>query len=233
MTGDHILITVDGQLLGVEHATPLLPALRAHGFDIPGLCYHPRLGEQGRCSLCVVEVRNHGNWQVQHACMLRCKPGLDIRTVSAHIHRLRSWAARMLLARGPFNEPSAAGMLHEVLAAAERGGSEGECHDAPASPCLGSDKPVPASRAMPSGCILCGRCISMCTRIGKNKLVFLGRGKRFRIGYVDTPSDTEACGTCSACRSVCPTAFIRSNGQAAFSAKLYRKRELPRKTGNE
>lgn len=232
MTGPRIRITVDGQPLHVESALSLLPALRAQGFDVPGLCYHPHLGEQGRCSLCVVEVRDQGGWQAKHACMLRCEPGLDIRTVSAHIHRLRSWAARMLLARGPFNEPVAAEILRNVLAAAEAAGNGEEYPDAPVPLRFDNDNGATVPPAMPPGCILCGRCIGMCAGIGKNKLVFLGRGKRFRIGYVNDPADTEACGACRACRSVCPTAFIRSNGQAAFNARLYRKQELSRKHGD-
>ncbi|QEM67045.1 2Fe-2S iron-sulfur cluster binding domain-containing protein [Geobacter sp. FeAm09] len=231
MTEPRIRITVDGQPLQVEPALPLLTALRALGFPIPGLCHHPRTGEQGRCSLCIVEVRDRDGWRAEHACLLRCEPGLTVRTVSPHIHQLRSWAARLLLARGPFNEPAVEVMLRAVLAAAEKGDNGGQYPDA-ALPPLSADGTDAATPAMPPGCILCGRCIGMCTGIGKNKLAFLGRGKRLRIGYVHGPSDTGACGTCHACRGVCPTGFIRSNGQAAFSARLYRRRGVPRNNGD-
>ena len=222
-----VRIIVDNRSLQVDPAIPLLQALRLHDIHLPSLCYHPRLGEQGRCSLCVVEVNNGGgDWRAEHACMLRGEPELTIRTVSARIHRLRSFAARMLLARGPFAEPSAGILLQGVLTAAETTGSGEGCPETQVPPIFDvEDSVMPengaASKTMPPGCILCGRCIAMCTRIGKNKLAFLGRGKTYRIGYVNSPGDTGGCGECHACRSVCPTAYITNNGQTTFSAKLY------------
>lgn len=218
-------ITVDDQPLHVDPAIPLLQALRAHGIHIPALCWHPRLGEQGRCSLCVVEVYKKGGWQAKHACMLHGEPELSIRTVSPRIHRLRSFAASMLLARGPFAEPSVGTLLLEVLAAAEPAVIGGGRRDARISSASGTEDSVApgngaSSGAMPAGCILCGRCITMCTKIGRNKLIFLGRGKKYRIGYVNNLADVEACGDCHACRNVCPTAYITSNGQTAFNAPL-------------
>ena len=124
-------ITVDDRLLKVEPDTLLLPALQAEGIDLPSLCYHPRLGQQGRCSLCVVEVRDQGAWRVEHACMIRCEPGMEIRTVSPRIHYLRALAARMLLARGPFSEPAVEEMLKHLLAAAAEGGIGDEFPDPP------------------------------------------------------------------------------------------------------
>ncbi len=226
---DKTHIVVDGLSLDSESGVTLLSALRTNGVEIPSLCYHSQLEPQGRCSLCIIEIYNQVGWQAKHACMIHCEPGLEIRTNSAGIHRLRAWAADMLLARGPFEDVSVEQMLKGVLKAAEAAGVRSENLNALLPTGSESTKSISADtdsplKTMPPGCILCGLCISMCRKVGKNKLTFLGKGTTFRISYVNNPSDTDACGTCHACQQVCPTAYIQSNGRDAFSAKLYRPR---------
>lgn len=207
-----VTLTVDGRPFTAQTGEPLLPALNAAGFAIPALCYHSRLGSQRRCSLCIVEARGQGPWQASHACTLLAAAGLEIRTVSTDIHRLRALAAQMLLARGPFRDPAVTALLDEVLSAAE---ANGVAVGAPAG--AGGDAVPPA---MAKGCILCGRCIAACRKIGRNYLTFLDKGQKLRISCA--PGGGNACGTCQACARVCPTAFIRTNGKATFTAGLYR-----------
>lgn len=208
-----VQINVDGQLLTVRTGSLLLAALQSQGINIPALCYRPQRGPQRRCSLCVIELRCGETWQVRHACMLPCEAGMELRTVSSDIHRLRAWSARLLLAHGPFLDASATRLLRGLLAAAS----------ALPSPGIGdeTDSAQPASAAsssaMPPGCILCGCCVGICRKIGKNKLTFLGKGQKLRISYVG-PAE---CGSCRACSRLCPTGYIGSTGQAAFAAKLY------------
>ncbi len=204
-------LTVDGRPFAAQAGEPLLPALNAAGFAIPALCYHPRLAPQRRCSLCIVEVRSQGRWEASHACTLLAETGLEIRTVSLGIHRFRALAAQMLLLRGPFNAPAVAAMLEEVLSAA---GASGYAAPSPQPP--GGDD----QSGMARGCILCGRCIAICRKIGRNYLTFLDKGQKLRISCV--PGGANGCGTCQACVSVCPTAYIRTNGQTTFSDGLYR-----------
>ena len=207
-----IQITVDGIPLRVEAGVPLLATLKVQDVAIPALCYHPQWEQRERCSLCIVEVLTaQGIWKAAHACSLYCEPNLIIRVSSDCIHSLRAWAARLLLARGPFRDPAVARTLHDILAAV----SADPDHQEP--PLIWSE-----NRAMPAGCILCGRCITICRKIGKNKLTFLGKGQRLTISYINDHTDKAACGKCHACSLVCPTAYIQSNGQATFSAKLYR-----------
>ena len=124
----------------------------------------------------------------------------------------------MLLARGPFRDQSVAVMLKAVLTAAEAASvTAGLPRDAGGEGLSGD----PASAAMTKGCILCGRCIAICHKIGRNYLTFLNKGKKLQISYVPGAAN-RGCGTCAACARLCPTAFIRTNGQTTFTAKLYR-----------
>lgn len=196
-------ICVDGLRLKVEANLSLMVALKAQGIDIPSLCYHPKLGYQGRCSLCVIELSCAENWETKHACSLYCKPGMEIQTNSPRIHSLRARAASLLLLHGPFADLAIENKLKEMAI---------------------DPFPVPNMSTDPksqSGCILCGRCIAICQKIGRNKLTLLGRGQRLRISYVGSTSGPKGCGRCKACKQLCPTGFISTNGESAFTAQLY------------
>jgi len=221
---DEIRIIIDDLVLNAEVGMPLLSLLKEWKIDIPTLCYHSQLGPLHRCSLCIVEVRRSGEWKAKHACMLACTSGLEIRTISSDIHRLRARAARILLTRGPFAKPSVEIILHRILSAAKAAGIPDDSQFLPieipeesiSKDLLDQD---PTAQMRQQGCVLCGQCVEMCKKTGNNFLTFLGRGNKLRISYVNTAA---TCGKCRACSHVCPTGYIHSTGQAAFAAKLYR-----------
>ncbi len=205
-----ITIHVDHRELPATEGESLLAVLVSHAIAVPALCYHPRLPVQGRCGLCLVERQENGRWVLQHACLLNCRPGLQIRTDSPEIRRARSLAAALLLRRGPFPHAAVTEMLQK-LAALEL---------APARQDNAVVKPLQP------GCILCGLCVSMCRSISRNKLTFLGRGQNLRVAYVTTMT-AEGCGSCQACRRVCPTGYIVVNGATTFKSGLFRSVKTP------
>lgn len=288
-----IQIIVDNTIISAEADLPLLALLNKLGFNIPFLCYHPRLSHGSRCSLCVIEVHSNKEWNLQHACSLTTEAGMEIRTSSQRIHRIRAQAARLLLKRGPFAKQEITDMLNHILIQARKAGvtaysspDDEKPRPMPSSP-SGSDSaedcdncltgtyalqmatdsfnfaaklPTAESLAksgiqlpsldmptawtengefiplatglqeisspeqvMPPGCILCGLCVQACHQVGKNRLTFLGRGKSLRVSLIGNAGIQEnSCGTCKACRRVCPTGFIYPSPQEVFSAKLYR-----------
>ena len=212
-----ITIHVDHRELPAPEGESLLTVLVSHAIAVPALCYHPRLPVQGRCGLCLVERQENGRWILQHACLLNCRPGLQIRTDSQEIRRARSLAAALLLRRGPFPHAAVTEMLQE-LAALERAPANEQ--DRPAKQESAAGKPPQP------GCILCGLCVSMCRSISRNKLTFLGRGQNLKVAYVTTMA-AEGCGSCQACRRVCPTGYIVVNGATTFKSGLFRSVKTP------
>lgn len=205
-------ITVDRKNMAVSANTTVLQALREHDIYLPALCYHPHLEAYGSCGLCTVEILNDDNWETRHACLLKVKDGLQIRTDTSGLKLLRSWAAKILLRHKPFLNMETEKFLLSLI------------------PDLGKEKQEEENLAncikdlsgrMTEGCILCGLCVRMCSKIGSHHLTFLGKGKNLRISFVHGKNGETSCGNCRACCHVCPTGFITSNAEQAFSAKLF------------
>ncbi|SDE96571.1 2Fe-2S iron-sulfur cluster-binding protein [Sporomusa acidovorans] len=205
-------IAIDGQIAKVKTTTSLLQALREQGKNLPALCYHRELEGGGHCGLCVVEVSKKGECKPQLACLMKPEQGLQVKTKTLRIDQLRSWCARLLLQYRPFVNPEVEKMLLQLI---RDGDGDGELN----YDYEGSRK---TAKEKASGCILCGLCIRICRKIGKNRLTFLGRGKSLRVGFVPAKNEADNCGRCKACFLLCPTGFISTAVRQAFMSGLYK-----------
>ncbi len=93
------VITIDGTRLEVPEGKNVLDCALEAGIYIPHLCHHPDLPENGSCRMCVVEVE--GREQVERACMLKAKDGLNITTNSERVNHLRTLSLELLLGAHP------------------------------------------------------------------------------------------------------------------------------------
>jgi NADH-quinone oxidoreductase subunit G len=54
---DTVKITVDDVEYEVPAGMPLVDAVKQYaGIDIPVFCYHPKLGHDGNCRMCLIEL---------------------------------------------------------------------------------------------------------------------------------------------------------------------------------
>lgn len=96
-------ITVDGTLLEVTQGALLIEELLRHGINIPHFCYHPSLGKDGNCRMCMVEIE--GQKRPQIACDTPIKDGMMIRTKGANIDKVKRSMLELELINHPIDCP--------------------------------------------------------------------------------------------------------------------------------
>lgn len=185
-------LTIDGRRVTVEGRPTVLEAARVAGIKIPTLCAHESLPPYGACRLCIVEVKLHGKTRLVTSCTLPVSDGMEVRTETEEVMKVRRMLAELLLARcpdSPVIKRIAAGFgIHKTR----------------------FRRPVgePSTIVGEEGCIMCGMCVRICDDVLQiGALSFEGRGGARRI---TTPFGvpTEVCMTCGACSSICPTGAI-------------------------
>ncbi len=66
---------INGVPAKAEETETILDVARREGIDIPTLCHHDTLGSDGRCRLCMVEVRKGGKDKDSHVMPLSGREG--------------------------------------------------------------------------------------------------------------------------------------------------------------
>jgi len=96
-------ITVDDREIKVKDGALLIEELLANGIEIPHFCYHPALGKDGNCRMCMVEIE--GKKRPQIACDTPVVDGMIIRTKGEGIQRVKRQILEMELVNHPIDCP--------------------------------------------------------------------------------------------------------------------------------
>ncbi|HVZ21119.1 MAG TPA: 2Fe-2S iron-sulfur cluster-binding protein, partial [Vicinamibacterales bacterium] len=100
---DTVTLTIDGRQVTVEKGKSVLEAAIAHGVDVPYYCYHPGLGVDGSCRVCIVKIEKMG--KLQTACSTTCTEGMVVTTASPEVVAARASVFEFLLANHPLDCP--------------------------------------------------------------------------------------------------------------------------------
>jgi NADH-quinone oxidoreductase subunit G len=100
---DTVTLTIDGKQVTVEKGKTVLEAANLHGSPVPYYCYHPGLGVDGSCRVCIVRIEKMA--KLQTACSMICTEGMVVTTNSAEVEQARASVFEFLLLNHPLDCP--------------------------------------------------------------------------------------------------------------------------------
>jgi len=218
---DLITIYINDKDYKVKSGQTIMQAADSLGFHIPRLCYHPKLSIEGACRVCIVEVEGMKNFVA--SCAFPVSDGIKIKTNTTELRRARRDIVELILDNHPQDchicERNGNCELQHLAYAMgiRRKHFEGQKKH------YEIDTSSPSIVRDPNKCILCGRCVRMCSEIqGVSAVDYANRG----FGTVvmpayNNPFGESVCSHCGQCVNVCPTAaFTERNYTQELFEKL-------------
>ena len=182
-----VMVNIDGIFINAPKGLSVLDAALDYGICIPHLCHIPNLSDIGACRLCIVEHIVNGRSKITTSCTLLVKEGMVILSNTEKIRTMRRNIAELIVSEVPNSRA-----VQDV-----------------ALRCDVKEVRYPFRN---NDCILCGRCINICTgRFGVKAISFVGRGKDRRV---EMPFNmrSELCRDCGACIDTCPMTIVPCDG---------------------
>ncbi|MBN1532145.1 MAG: (2Fe-2S)-binding protein [Spirochaetes bacterium] len=186
---EKVTITINGHECQGMHDQSVLAVAREHGIYIPALCHHPEMPSSGGfCRVCLVEAHQDGRMRLVTACNYPVRKGLEIKTDTELVKRIRRGIMELLLCRVPESPVIREMAARDGVTKTRFFRDEGE--------------------GLRQRCIACGLCTQVCEEVvGVAALAMLNRGRDKEPG---TPyhKSSSVCIGCGACAYICPTGAI-------------------------
>lgn len=202
-------ITINNQSYEVAEGQTILQACQTAGIRIPTLCYLKDVSTNASCGICVVEVK--GARSLLRSCITTVTEGMEITTHNERIATARRINTELLLANHPQDCLGCDRNLNcELQTITYEMGITDKRFVRTRKEVLKKDISSLSLVRDPEKCILCGRCVAVCSEMQTVKAIdFAGRGVKTHIAtYLDMPMGNVACTNCGQCALVCPTGAI-------------------------
>jgi NADH-quinone oxidoreductase subunit G len=100
---DSVNLTIDGRPITVEKGKTVLQAAIENGISVPYYCYHPGIGVDGSCRVCIVKVEKMP--KLQTSCSTVCTEGMVVSTRTPDVVQARASVFEFLLVNHPLDCP--------------------------------------------------------------------------------------------------------------------------------
>jgi NADH-quinone oxidoreductase subunit G len=98
-----VTLTIDGRQITVEKGRTVLQAAIERGIKVPYYCYHPGLGVDGSCRVCIVKIEKMP--KLQTSCSTVCTDGMVVWTEQPDVVAARASVLEFLLINHPLDCP--------------------------------------------------------------------------------------------------------------------------------
>jgi NADH-quinone oxidoreductase subunit G len=98
-----VTLTIDGRPLTVEKGKTVLQAAIEAGIPVPYYCYHPGIGIDGSCRVCIVKIEKMP--KLQTSCSTLCADGMVVQTRADDVVAARASVFEFLLVNHPLDCP--------------------------------------------------------------------------------------------------------------------------------
>ena len=201
-------LTIDKAGVEVPWGTTILNAARTVGIRIPSLCYLEGVHVVGGCRVCLVEVE--GARTLAASCSMPVAEGMKVRTNTPRVRAARRMVVELLLSDHGGECQTCVRSNDCELQTVARDLDVRELHFTGAQHQRLVDTSTPALVRDSSKCIMCRRCITVCSEIQATRALW-AQDRGFES--VAAPAfghdlSSVACVQCGQCAAVCPTAAI-------------------------
>jgi NADH-quinone oxidoreductase subunit G len=100
---DTVTLTIDGRQVTVEKGKTVLQAAIESGISVPYYCYHPGIGIDGSCRVCIVKIEKMP--KLQTSCSTVCADGMVVSTGTPDVVEARAGVFEFLLINHPLDCP--------------------------------------------------------------------------------------------------------------------------------
>jgi NADH-quinone oxidoreductase subunit G len=100
---DSVTLTIDGRQITAEKGKTVLQAAIENGIALPYYCYHPGIGIDGSCRVCIVKIEKMP--KLQTSCSTVCAEGMVVHTRTPEVAEARAGVFEFLLINHPLDCP--------------------------------------------------------------------------------------------------------------------------------